>query len=116
MTKLLNLDELASDDVKIIKFKGYEHKAAVLTVQSYIDRVSRAKKVEQTDDEGSNVKRAMELVTEVFPTMTTELLSGVALQHLQVIIEFALAAPEDIERQAKAQSQAQSEAQDQGNA
>ena len=67
MTKLLNLDELASDDVKIIKFKGFEHKAAVLTVQNYIDRVARAKKVEQTDDEASNVKRAMELVTEVFP-------------------------------------------------
>ena len=102
MTKLLNLDELASTSTKKIVLKGAEHLATELTVQGYIDRVARAKQVDDSTDTGENLNRAMDLVTEVFPTLTRALLTGLPLQHLQVIIEFALAAPEDVEKTALA--------------
>lgn len=99
MTKLLNLDDLATEETKIIKFKGVEHLAATLTVQGYIDRVARAKAVDASaneDDAETNLKKAIELVGEVFPTLTADLLGSIPLTNLRVIINFALAAPSEI--------------------
>ena len=96
MTDILNIDDLASTDLKQLVIKGVTHTAAELTVQGYIDRVKEAHTVPDDATMDVKIEETIKLLIGIFPTVDQSDLRAMPLAHLSRIVEFALAAPQDI--------------------
>jgi valyl-tRNA synthetase len=110
-TKLLNLDELSTDE-KVIKLDGVEHKMREMTVQEFIDRSVEARKVAASSEKAAAeqdekaldrmVQMSIDMIHDAFPTITKERLGRLTLNQLSAILDFTVQPPEKIEADVKA--------------
>lgn len=102
--KLLNLDDFATAQ-KVVTIDGVQHEMRELTVQEFIDKAAEARK-NQTATESLTIDqqtdKAIEMVTDAFPTIPVERLRKLKLSQLTVLLDFMFKAPEQIEAEAKA--------------
>ncbi len=104
-TDILNLDDLTEDpNAKILKLDGEEHRAEEMTVEAYINRVKRSKRVNPDAPMDEQIEETIVLLTEVFPTLSPKRLRSMKLSQLGRIVEFALAAPKDLAKRAEEQA------------
>jgi hypothetical protein len=94
--KVLNLDDVSSDDEKVLRLDGTEHRAVEMTVEGYIDRLKRARTSNPDATEAEKIAETIEFLTEVYPTVTTARFRKLSLAQLTKVIEFTVAAPQDI--------------------
>lgn len=89
-TKLLNLDEVASDIEKEITLGGETYPMESISVDDYINLVRKeeelAKKEEVTGVE--NFDFLFDVVASSFPTMPKEVIGKLKLQQLTAIMDF----------------------------
>lgn len=99
MTNILNLDDLASSDVKTLRLDGIDHIAKEVTVQGYIDRVRRANALPKDAGMDTQIEETVSLLDDLFPTVGKERWMKMSMAHLAKVVDFALQAPEDIVQQ-----------------
>jgi len=98
--KLLNLDELATDE-QVIKLDSVDHFMRELTVQEFINKAREARKagdtkVETPTEIDQQVEMVIGIIDDLFPTIGKERLGKLKLPHLNAILEFAVTPPEVI--------------------
>jgi hypothetical protein len=96
VTNTLNLDELTAGGEKTLIIKGESHTAAEITVEAYIDRVKRSKRIAADATVDEKLEEAILFLKEIFPSISESVLRKLPLSHLNRVIDFALAAPADI--------------------
>jgi hypothetical protein len=89
VTDILNLDELATGTEKVLKLKGKEHALKVLSVRDFIKNAKQSIELAKTDDAVVHLESLVELVKELFPSLTDEDLNDLSMNQLNAILEFA---------------------------
>jgi acetyl-CoA acetyltransferase len=97
MTKIVNLDQLATKRDKVVVLGGVEHVMTTLTVKDYIQQMKSFNAINELvqDDQASmdNVEKVMELtisaLMKLFPTITREQFDLLNMDQLTAIRELA---------------------------
>ena len=97
MTKIIDLDKLATKQDKAVKLGGVEHYMKNLTVQDYVLQMKASseinKMMENGEDNVESAERIMELTIEalskLFPTITIEQFNQFTMEQLTAIRELA---------------------------
>lgn len=94
-TKILNLDELAKEE-RVLKLNGKSHKMKDTSVEEFITAskaAEEAEKAEGSDDDvllSKMIENMVEMVMNAFPTIVKEDVSGLRLEQLNAIVDFAM--------------------------
>lgn len=97
MTKIINLDQLATKRDKVVVLGGVEHVMATLTVKDYIQQMKASSEIENliSADEPSmdGIEKVMELtiaaLMKLFPTITKDQFELMTMDQLTAIRELA---------------------------
>lgn len=104
--KILNLDEIGNAEAKMtIRLDEHDHQLEELTVAGYIERIRRAQGLKAKTDQTAEdqVEDMITFITDSFPTLKPDRLRQLKLAQLNAIINFAIATPEDVAEQVKAE-------------
>lgn len=94
MTKLLDLDALASEE-RAIRLNGEEHVMAEVSVGEFIDLIRKTDEMEDKDlDLATQMELMVDLVSRRFPTAPKDALRGLGITKLNRIIAFTRATAE----------------------
>lgn len=99
MTNFLNLDELAPAK-KTFTLKGNTFDVPFMTVGEFIEKQKNAKVVEDAKTPGEQAERAIEQIKDAVPDITVDLLKNLSVAQLVALLNFILAAPEDVAQDA----------------
>ena len=94
--KILNLDDVALDEERVLVLDGVKHSAVEMTVESYLDRVKRSRLQKPDANSEEQLEDTILFLVEVYPTVTDARFRKLKLPQLQKVIEFTIAAPKDI--------------------
>lgn len=103
-TKIVNIDDLAQA-LKAIVIDGQTHEMREMTVQEFINKAAEAKNVEAKSGEMSldeQIKTAVDMVHDAFPTIPRERLAQLKLTQLTAIMDLIVKPPEQIEAEIRA--------------
>lgn len=96
MTKIVNLDQLATKRDKVVVLGGVEHVMKTLTVKEYVQQMKASGEIQDLmSDENSieGVERIMEITIEalmkVFPTITKDEFEALNMDQLTAIRELS---------------------------
>lgn len=96
MTKIINLDQLATKRDKVVVLGGEEHVMKTLTVKDYVQQMKASSQISELvkqEDSIESAERIMELTIEalmkVFPTITKDQFEGLNMDQLTAIRELA---------------------------
>lgn len=96
---LLNLDEVGALPLtKSIRLDGVDHKLAPVTVEKYLEQVSKTetakKESEESNSPKENIEALIEMIHESFPTLAKTRLATLQVRQLYAIIGFITSSPE----------------------
>lgn len=109
-TKLLNLDELALDEVAIVLDK-VRHVMRQVTVEEFIHQARAAREAAEKVSEApaatkleldEQVAKMCDVLHDAYPTTNLDRLKKLTFPQLNALIEFTFTPPEKIEAQVKA--------------
>lgn len=97
MTKIVNLDKLATKRDKVVVLGGVEHVMTTLTVKDYIQQMKASSKIsELVNSEEESIDHAekimeltIEALTKLFPTISKEQFESMNMDQLTAIRELA---------------------------
>lgn len=96
MTKIINLDQLATKRDKVVVLGGEEHVMKTLTVKDYVQQMKASSQISELvkeEDSIESAERIMELTIEalmkVFPTITKDQFESLNMDQLTAIRELA---------------------------
>lgn len=87
-TKILNIAELASKEVRVLRVNGVDHPVREMSVEDFIETTLAA---ERLDGEQSIVKQleaTFDLILRAVPTIEKDVLKGMTLDQLQAMTAF----------------------------
>lgn len=88
-TQYLDLDALASDNVKVLKFQGAEHKLVPVTVDAFIANVKAVQELGVSPSFEAEVDAVVAMLARAFPTFPVPQMRELPLEHLNKILDFA---------------------------
>jgi GTPase Era involved in 16S rRNA processing len=97
MTKIVNLDKLATKRDKVVVLGGVEHVMTTLTVKDYIQQMKASSQISElinaSDDSVDSAEKIMQLTIEalmkLFPTITHDEFESLNMDQLTAIRELA---------------------------
>jgi hypothetical protein len=103
---MLNLDEIAPAEERVIKLDGEEHNLKVLTVEDVIANARAADRMKATKDEIEQFEILIEMVARSFPSVPAARWHKMSLQHLNAIFQFAQELGKEAEKEAQSEGNA----------
>jgi len=94
MTKLLNLDDLATVD-RAVTIKGVRYAMVDLSVGDFIKNSREFKHVTPASPADQQFEVMVAMVCRSFPTMTAEVASGLTFPQVKALSDFINADPEE---------------------
>lgn len=89
MSKILNLDELAPAEERVIVLKGKRHPLKVMTVEDVIANARSAERLERATDEIEQFEVLIEMLARNFPTMPEDEWRTMQVPQLEAVFKFA---------------------------
>ena len=91
MSKVLNLDEVSSEEEKALKIKGNEYQMAAMSVKNFVEISRKEESLVKLGDEASmadQLELYIDMVGMMFPEMGEDVLKTLKLNQLMSIMEF----------------------------
>jgi non-homologous end joining protein Ku len=97
MTKIINLDQLATKRDKVVVLGGVEHVMATLTVKDYVQQMKSSTKIneilkqEEADLESTEMvmNLTIEALMKLFPSITKDQFESLNMEQLTAIRELS---------------------------
>lgn len=91
MSKMLNLDEVAAKEERVLRYKGKEYPMTTMSVRDFIEMTRRGEEIDAKKDAKvtDQLEWMIEMVGSLFQTIPEDVLNNFSLEELGMIIEFA---------------------------
>lgn len=98
-TKILNLEELASKEARVLRINGVDHPVLEMSVQDFIETTLAAERLEGETSIVKQLEATFDLVIRAVPSVDKAVLKRMTLDQLQAMTAFIRGGdPEEIIR------------------
>lgn len=88
--KMLNLDEVAAREERIVVLKGVEYPMKAVSVKDFIEMTKRGEEADEKNMSfAESVEWLIDMVSKVFPTIPKDVLDDLTMPQLNAILELA---------------------------
>lgn len=87
-TKILNIEDLASKEVRVLRVNGVDHKVREMSVEDFIETTVAAERLEGEESIVKQLEATFDLILRAVPTIDRAVLKDMTLDQLQAMTAF----------------------------
>jgi hypothetical protein len=95
MAKILNLDDVAAKEERVLKFRGEGYPMAQMSVGDFIEITRKSEQMNDKASVADQTELLIEMVGGAFPSMPKDVLRSMSFEQLVAVLDFARAVDQE---------------------